>query len=79
MTVGRLDQDLMAVDDKHHVRMVREVCESFRQEVAPKLHLLPKHIIHGDASYSNIVVTPEKEIGLIDFGEMRAILATSLS
>ncbi|KAJ7363159.1 hypothetical protein OS493_011437 [Desmophyllum pertusum] len=68
--VDNVERCLQAVDDKHHVKMVREVCESFRQEVAPKLHLLPKHIIHGDASYSNIVVTPEKEIGLIDFGEM---------
>ncbi|KAJ7384582.1 hypothetical protein OS493_021213 [Desmophyllum pertusum] len=65
-----VERCLQAVDDKRHVKMVREVCESFRKEVEPKLHLLPKQIIHGDASYANVVVTPEKEIGFIDFGEI---------
>ncbi|KAJ7384578.1 hypothetical protein OS493_021209 [Desmophyllum pertusum] len=78
-----VEQLLEAVNDKRHKKMVREVCESFRKEVEPKLHLLPKQIIHGDASYGNIVVTPEKEIGFIDFGDLNYScrifeLATSL-
>lgn len=74
-----IERHLEAVTELRHVEIVREVCESFRQNVKPKLHLLPKQIIHGDANYSNIVVTPSsnhftqyfvQDIGFIDFGEI---------
>ena len=35
--------------------MVREVCEAFRKNVKPKLHLLPKQIIAGDPNSTNLV------------------------
>ena len=59
--------------------MVREVCEAFRKNVKPKLHLLPKQIIHGDANYSNLIFPPSsnvstpysvQDIGFIDFGDL---------
>ncbi|PFX11841.1 Hydroxylysine kinase [Stylophora pistillata] len=74
-----VEQCLEAVTDPYHVQMVREVCEAFRKNVKPKLHLLPKQIIHGDANYSNLIFTPGsngftpysvQDIGFIDFGDL---------
>lgn len=68
---------LEAVTDPHRVQMVREVCEAFRKNVKPKLHLLPMQIIHGDPNYTNLVFAPHnkqcsqysvQDIGFIDFG-----------
>ncbi|CAH3045771.1 unnamed protein product, partial [Pocillopora meandrina] len=57
--LSRVDEKIQpcpeAVTDPHHVEMVREVCEAFRKNVKPKLHLLPKQIIHGDPNYTNLV------------------------
>ena len=50
--------------------MIREVCASFREEVVPKLHLLPKQFIHGDANCGNIIVTPDNNFGFIDFADL---------
>lgn len=36
--------------------MIQEVCKSFRKNVTPKKHLLPKQVIHGDANYTNILL-----------------------
>lgn len=71
----KVEQFLEAVDDHHHVKVVRQVCESFRKEVAPKFHLLPKQVIHGDANYTNILLTStsnnlEQDFGFIDFGDL---------
>ena len=52
------------------MKIVREVCKSFRKEVAPKLHLLPKQTIPADASHTNIIVTPDSSFGFIDFGHI---------
>ena len=50
--------------------MVREVCAHFRQEVTPRLDLLPKQFIHGDASYTNLIANEEENtLGFIDFGD----------
>ena len=74
-----VEQCLEAVTDPYHVQMVREVCEAFRKNVKPKLHLLPKQIIHGDANYSNLIFPPSsngstpysvQDIGFIDFGDL---------
>lgn len=67
-TVGQLLD--AAVSDQNRTKIVREVCESFRKEVAPKLHLLPKQIIHADANHTNIIVTPDSNFGFIDFGDL---------
>ena len=67
-TVGQFLE--AAVTDQNRTKLVREVCESFRNEVAPKLHLLPKQTIHADANYTNIIVTPDSSFGFIDFGDL---------
>ena len=67
-TVGQLLE--AAVNDQNRTKLVREVCESFKKEVAPKLHLLPKQTIHADANHGNIIVTPDGSFGFIDFGDM---------
>ena len=67
-TVGQFLE--AAVSDQNRTKIVAEVCESFRKEVAPKLHLLPKQTIHADASGSNIVVTPDSRFSFIDFGDL---------
>ena len=59
-----------AVTDQNRTKIVREVCESFKKEAAPKLHLLPKQTIHADASHTNIIVTPDSSFGFIDFGHI---------
>ena len=51
----KIEPCLKAVTDPHRVEMVREVCEAFRKNVKPKLHLLPKQIIAGDPNYTNLV------------------------
>lgn len=75
----KIEPCLEAVTDPHHVEMVREVCEAFRKTVKPKLHLLPKQIIHGDPNYTNLVFSPRnkhcsqysvQDIGVIDFGDL---------
>ena len=58
------------MNDQHHRKMIQEVCESFRKEVTPKLHLLPKQIIHGDVNYANTIITTGDKIGFIDFGDI---------
>lgn len=63
------------MDDHQHIELVREVCQSFREKVEPKLHLLPKQIIHGDANYNNILLTPNSnelihDFGFIDFADI---------
>jgi len=67
-TVGQLLE--AAVTDQNRSKLVREVCESFKKEVAPKLHLLPKQTIHADANNNNIIVTPDSSFGFIDFGDI---------
>ncbi|XP_074633199.1 hydroxylysine kinase-like [Acropora palmata] len=75
-TVGEQIEPLLdAIDDKQHVEMVKEVCETFRSEVSPKLHLLPKQIIHGDANYTNILLASgcdasKPQFGFIDFADL---------
>ena len=71
----KVEQFLEAVDNDHHIKLVQEVCEGFRKQVTPKLHLLPKQIIHGDANYRNILMTSgshanEQDFGFIDFGDL---------
>ena len=79
--LSRVDEKIQpcpeAVTDPHHVEMVREVCEAFRKNVKPKLHLLPKQIIHGDPNYTNLVFSSRykhcsqysvQDIAFIDFG-----------
>ena len=71
----KVEQFLEVIDDHHHAEMVREVCESFRKTVAPKLHLLPKQVIHGDANYTNMLLTPHsdnlgQDFSFIDFGDI---------
>ena len=59
-----------AVTDQNRTKLVREVCETFRNEVAPKLHLLPKQTIHADANYTNIIATPDNNFGFINFRDL---------
>lgn len=71
----KIEHCIEAIDDDCHVQMIREVCEAFRKEVAPQLHLLPKQIIHGDANYTNVLVTADsgtcaQDFGFIDFGDV---------
>lgn len=71
----KMEEFLEAVDIKEHADMVREVCETFRNEVTPKLHLLPMQMIHGDANYTNILLTSDssasfQEFGFIDFADV---------
>ena len=71
----KVEQFLEAVDDENHIKIVQEVCEAFRKQVTPKLHLLPKQIIHGDANYTNMLLTSgshanEHDFGFIDFGDL---------
>jgi len=69
-----VEQFLEAVSEIHYAEIARDVCESFRKEVSPKLHLLPKQFIHGDLKPHNILLIPVEnnnvvqEIGFIDFG-----------
>ena len=67
-TVGQFLE--AAVSDQNRTKLVREVCESFKKEVEPKLHLFPKQTIHADLSHTNIIVTPDGRFGFIDFGDM---------
>ena len=59
-----------AVSDENRTKIVRDVCESFKKEVAPKLHLLPRQTIHADANDTNIIITPDNSFGFIDFGDL---------
>ena len=69
-----VEQFLEAVSEIHYVEIAQHVCESFRKEVSPTLHLLPKQFIHGDLKPHNILLIPVEnnnvvhEIGFIDFG-----------
>ena len=71
----KVEQFLEAVYNNHHIEMVQEVCEAFRKQIKPKLHLLPKQIIHGDANYTNFLMTSgshatEQDFGFIDFSDV---------
>lgn len=58
--------------------MIQEVCESFRKNVTPKMHLLPKQVIHGDANYTNMLLVQRSgnndnlaaDFGFIDFSDI---------
>ena len=69
-----VEEYLEAVRENHYIEMVREICHNFRKEVLPKLHLLPKQLIHGDLNQGNILILTSKngktthDIGFIDFG-----------
>jgi len=69
-----VEQFLEVVSGNHYVQMVRDICESFRKEVTPKRHLLPKQFIHGDLNHNNILLIPTEksntvpDFGFIDFG-----------
>ncbi|KAL9986322.1 hypothetical protein ACROYT_G000458 [Oculina patagonica] len=65
-----LEKFLDAINNEHHIKMIREVFELYRKEVVPKLHLLPKQFIHGDANCANILVTSDDSFGFIDFGDL---------
>ena len=69
MAADKVEQFCDVVNDQQRIKMIREVCASFSEEVVPKLHLLPKQFIHGDANYGNIIVTPDNNFGFIDFGD----------
>ena len=69
-----VEEYLEAVSENHYIEMVRKICHNFRKEVLPKLHLLPKQLIHGDLNQGNILILPDENgktapgIGFIDFG-----------
>ena len=70
--VGHTVEHFMEVVRGNHNReIVREVCDRFRKEVIPNMHLLPKQIIHGDANDTNVIVDDQEKIrGFIDFGDI---------
>lgn len=77
-TGEKIEPFLDALNDHHFIEMIQEVCESFRENVTPKMHLLPKQVIHGDANYTNMLLVRRSDsnddlaadFGFIDFSDI---------
>ena len=65
----RDDAALIAAPERRSA--AQQILHRFTIDVAPRLSLLPKQVIHGDANTRNILLDENGEVsGLIDFGGM---------
>lgn len=77
-TGEKIEPFLDVLNDHHFIEMIQEVCESFRKNVTPKIHLLPQQVIHGDANYTNMLLVRRSgnndnlaaDFGFIDFSDI---------
>ena len=61
------------VDDKQKRSVAQDIFDRFDENVVPLLDTLTSHIVHGDFSPFNVLVTssrPDYVTGIIDFGDV---------
>ncbi|MCZ2338944.1 MAG: aminotransferase class III-fold pyridoxal phosphate-dependent enzyme [Chitinophagales bacterium] len=63
-------EHLQNIHDPEKSRIAGYFLLQFHTEVFPKLNHLRKAIIHNDANDYNVLVSDDKVVGLIDFGDM---------
>ena len=54
----------------HYRRLVRYFLQQYEYQVIKEFSKMPQGLIHGDANDHNILVSDNKVIGLIDFGDV---------
>jgi 4-aminobutyrate aminotransferase-like enzyme/Ser/Thr protein kinase RdoA (MazF antagonist) len=64
--------ELHVIPAGHRRELVVDALAQFRARVAPRLHELPRQLIHGDAHDKNLVVEGSSLLGIFDFGDASA-------
>jgi 4-aminobutyrate aminotransferase-like enzyme/Ser/Thr protein kinase RdoA (MazF antagonist) len=64
--------ELHVIAAGHRRELVVDALAQFRARVVPRLHELPRQLIHGDAHDQNLVAEASSLRGIFDFGDARA-------
>lgn len=70
-----LESYVPSVEGEENKVLVREVLDRFARQVAPKLSLLRRGVIHNDVNKENLLIDMSSDkfqiSGLVDFGDIR--------